>query len=253
MHYWQPLVIQRSHDYGLRSWLAAVVSGSGDPIPCHRTVGPPYGAQRHGAHEEVAQHTSSSDAEKPRTETLAIAWGRGLHLAKSRDVYGSHAQTTVSQCCLLLASHGSCPWSRIDYRQSHDMRLKPRSLSRSRPGNSLRSCRAVALLCYWGSARPSLVFDRCPSNNRSRLGRALNWIDGKISGFGWAVPGFRQASCRGLSLNQLVAEVWNRISRLGEEQALGSCTARVGGAGVGSDGVRCQDASLAPTNSFGFH
>ena len=49
--------------------------------------------------------------------------------------------------------------------------------------------------------------------------------------------------------NLPLAEVWNRISRLGEEQALGSCWARDGGAGVGSDGVRNRDASPAPSTS----
>ena len=49
--------------------------------------------------------------------------------------------------------------------------------------------------------------------------------------------------------NLPLAEVWSRISRLGKEQALGSCVARVGGAGVGSDGVRNRDASLAPSTS----
>ena len=46
-----------------------------------------------------------------------------------------------------------------------------------------------------------------------------------------------------------LVEVWEKISRLEEEQALGSCAARVGRAGVESDGVRTRDVSLAPATS----
>ena len=94
-----------------------------------------------------------------------------------------------------------------------------------------------------------LVFDRCPSNDRHRLGRALNWIEGAYRGPAGSSPNLDRRLVEVSRLNQLVAQVWESISRLGKEQALGSCVARVRGAGVGSDGVRNRDASPAPSTS----
>ena len=178
-------------------------------MPSH--CGPLYGAQRHGVHEESRCIPAAPCREAPHRD----ARNRSMHRIASRRVARHTRQPCTDHCPalpLLLKSrtgrvHGlvpSIPRHALDTSQSVS----------ERPGNSLRSCRAAALLSIGARLGRPLVFDRCPSNDRHRLGRALNWIEGEYRGPAGSSPNFDRRLVEVSRLNQLVAQVWERISRL---------------------------------------